>query len=59
MGFFLNKLKLVFDLENFFLFNLLTIYTYKLRHYANKPHNASTRVTAYTLGISTRVKCCP
>lgn len=35
--------------------SLWNIYTYKLRHFANKLRNDCTRVTAYIFGISTRV----
>lgn len=34
-------------------------YTYKMRHFANKLQNTCTRVTAYTICISIRVRGCP
>lgn len=37
-------------------FDFQQIYTYKLRHFANKLQNAFARVTAYTFGILTRVR---
>lgn len=41
--------------ETIKIFNSKKIYTYRLRHFANKLKNACARVIAYTFGISTPV----